>query len=178
MRTEPDSETSCKHFRTLSASCYLPPALQTMHELDEHTVRRSICVIDSEKAETAGDLCTPLASGTISKPKHIRGTLGALICDAISMHNEEGQVQACPRRRGYTDQSILFSIAATAAVHAQCYCEVVQGFRVSLLTCACFCSYNRTLHCSNPLVWHFKTLQLLKQHWIFPFAWTKASALI
>ena len=67
----------------------------TMHELDAVTASRAVIVTDTEKAETAGDLATPLASGVITKPTHVRGNLGELLCGAIGLKPmTAGQVRA------------------------------------------------------------------------------------
>lgn len=39
----------------------------------------------AEKAEGSGDIATPLAAGAITRPVHVRGTLGALLCGALDM---------------------------------------------------------------------------------------------
>jgi hypothetical protein len=39
----------------------------------------------ADKAETSGDLATPLAAGVIAKPSHVRGCLGSLLCGALDV---------------------------------------------------------------------------------------------
>ncbi len=44
----------------------------------------AVIVTDTDKAETSGDIATPLHAGVISKPAHVRCTLGALLSGAAS----------------------------------------------------------------------------------------------